>query len=58
MAMLPPLLRGGETFALGVKGEFMREDGILPGDVVVVRKQGTARNGQTVVAVAPSPFFR
>lgn len=29
----------------------MIEDGILPGDVVVVRKQATARNGQTVVAL-------
>ena len=57
MAMLPPLLRGGETFALYVKGEFMCEDGILPGDVVVVRKQGTARNGQSVVAVAAFPIL-
>jgi repressor LexA len=45
------LLRGGETFALRVKGESMKDDGILPGDLVVVRKQGTARNGQTVVAL-------
>jgi repressor LexA len=28
----------------------MREEGILPGDVVVL-KQATARNGQTVVAM-------
>jgi len=51
VAVLPPLLRGGETFALRVKGESMKDDGILPGDLVVVRKQGTARNGQTVVAL-------
>lgn len=51
VTVLPPLLREGETFALRVKGESMREDGILPGDLVVVRKQGTARNGQTVVAL-------
>ncbi|MGH7148780.1 MAG: LexA family protein, partial [Nitrospiraceae bacterium] len=56
VAMLPPLLLGGETFALGVKGESMREDGILPGDVVVVRNQGTSRNGQTVVSVAAFPI--
>ena len=45
------MLRGGETFALRVKGESMKDDGIFPGDLVVVRKQGTARNGQTVVAL-------
>ncbi len=47
----PSMLRGGITFALRVKGESMKDDGILPGDLVVVRKQGTARNGQTVVAL-------
>ena len=45
------VVRGGETFALPVKGGSMLEEGILPGDVVVVRKQDTARNGQTVVAL-------
>ncbi len=47
----PSMLRGGETFALKVKGESMKDDGILPGDLVVVRKQDTAKNGQTVVAL-------
>jgi repressor LexA len=41
----------GETFALRVKGSSMRDDGILSGDVVVVQKQSTARNGQTVIAM-------
>jgi repressor LexA len=45
------MLRGGDTFALRVKGESMKDEGILPGDLVVVRKQETARNGQTVVAL-------
>jgi repressor LexA len=46
------MVRGSEeTFALRVKGESMIEDGILSGDLVVVRKQPTARNGQTVVAL-------
>lgn len=45
------MVRSGETFALRVKGESMIEDGILPGDLVVVRKQATAQNGQTVVAL-------
>jgi repressor LexA len=47
----PSMLRGGDTFALRVKGESMKEDGILPGDLVIVRKQEHARNGQTVVAL-------
>jgi repressor LexA len=52
LAEVPPAMRqGDETFALRVKGESMRDEGILPGDVVVVRKQRTARNGQTVVAL-------
>lgn len=47
----PSMLRGGNTFALRVKGESMKDEGILPGDLIVVRKQETARNGQTVVAL-------
>src|SRR5690606_29480475 len=45
------MLRGGDTFALRVKGESMKDEGILPGDLIVVRRQETARNGQTVVAL-------
>jgi repressor LexA len=40
----------GESFALRVKGTSMKDEGIFPGDVVVVQKQATARNGQTVIA--------
>jgi repressor LexA len=47
----PSMIRRGQTFVLRVKGESMQEDGILPGDLVVVQKQATARNGQTVVAL-------
>ncbi len=47
----PSMVRTGETFALRVKGESMIEDGILSGDLVVVRKQSTAQNGQTIVAL-------
>jgi repressor LexA len=47
----PSMLRGGDTFALRVKGESMKDEGILPGDLVIVRKQEIARNGQTVVAL-------
>jgi repressor LexA len=41
----------GETFALKIKGSSMRNEGILPGDIVIVHKQSTARSGQTVVAL-------
>lgn len=41
----------GDRFALRIKGESMRDEGILPGDVVIVRRQTTARNGETVLAL-------
>jgi repressor LexA len=47
----PSMLQGGKTFALRVKGESMKDEGILPGDLIVVRKQETALSGQTVVAL-------
>ena len=47
----PSMLRGGETFVLRVKGQSMLDAGILPGDLVVVKKQTTAQNNQTVVAL-------
>ncbi len=49
---MPASLLGlGEHFVLEVSGDSMIEDGILNGDYVVIRKQSTAQNGQTVVAV-------
>ncbi|MDE7009990.1 MAG: transcriptional repressor LexA [Oscillospiraceae bacterium] len=45
---------GGEAdahFALRVRGESMLNAGILPGDLVVVRRQQTARSGEIVVAL-------
>jgi repressor LexA len=41
----------GELFALRVKGESMIEDGIFDGDYVFVRRQQSARKGETVVAM-------
>lgn len=41
----------GETFALRVSGESMRDRGILAGDLVIVRQQDHARDGDTVVAL-------
>jgi repressor LexA len=50
---VPPALlgKGGERYALRVRGDSMIEDGIRDGDVVVVRRARRAENGQTVVAV-------
>lgn len=44
-------LGGGDGFMLQVKGDSMIEDGILEGDYVIVRRQDTAENGDTVVAL-------
>jgi repressor LexA len=41
----------GDHFVLQVRGDSMKEDGILDGDFIIVRKQPTAENGQTVVAL-------
>jgi len=38
-------------YALRVKGDSMIEDGIFDGDIVVIRKQEVAENGQMVVAI-------
>ncbi len=42
---------GGEKFALEVVGQSMIDDGIREGDILVVQRQETAQNGQTVVAL-------
>jgi repressor LexA len=44
------LLAGGNNFALQVQGESMIDEGIRDGDVLIIRKQTHADNGQTVVA--------
>ena len=41
----------GENFVLRVQGDSMIGDGILDDDYVVVRKQASAENGQTVIAL-------
>lgn len=42
---------GDELFALRVRGESMLGAGILPGDIVIVRKDAPAANGDIVVAL-------
>ncbi|MDO8183652.1 MAG: transcriptional repressor LexA [bacterium] len=41
----------GKHYALRVQGSSMIDEGIFDGDIVVIRKQDVAENGQTVVAV-------
>ena len=43
---------GDEYFALRVRGESMLNAGILPGDLVVVRRQQTCSSGESVVAMS------
>jgi len=45
------MLGWGNYFALKIKGSSMVEDGILDGDTIIIQKQATANNGQTVVAL-------
>ena len=45
------LSRNENYYALRVKGESMIEDGIFDGDIVVIKRQSVAENGQTVVAI-------
>jgi len=45
------LVRGRDVFALRVKGESMLGAAILPGDIVMVEKGSSVRNGQIAVAL-------
>lgn len=47
----PDLFGGTDSFALRVQGDSMIEAGIHPGDLVIVRPQRTAHNGDVVVAL-------
>lgn len=42
---------GPELYVLKVKGDSMIEDHIQDGDYVIIKRQDTARNGETVVAL-------
>jgi len=45
------LPHNGEFYSLIVKGDSMVDEGIFDGDIVVIKKQSDAENGQTVVAI-------
>ncbi|NVN96600.1 MAG: transcriptional repressor LexA, partial [Bacteroidetes bacterium] len=40
-----------DYYALRVQGDSMIEEGIFNGDIVIIKKQSVAENGQTVVAI-------
>ncbi len=50
VALPADLLNGSEAFVLKVRGDSMIEDGILDGDLLIVRRQANAGNGDIVVA--------
>lgn len=52
MISVPTAMIGkGTHYALTISGSSMIEDGILDGDVIIVKEQKNASNGETVVAV-------
>jgi repressor LexA len=48
---IPSDMGSGKLFALQVKGDSMTGAGILDGDRVIVKQQGTAENGEIVCAI-------
>ncbi len=44
---------GKDVYALEVQGESMIEDAIADGDIVLIERRPSARDGETVVAVLP-----
>jgi len=60
----PRIGQRGNTFALQVEGDSMRDEGILDGDYVLVEQRANARDGERVVALLPDgettlkTFFR
>ncbi len=55
LAVPAHLVGEGELFALRVDGDSMVEAGILDGDLVVVRRQDVAADGDIVAALLPGP---
>lgn len=50
--VINPDIKSSEGYyALKVTGDSMIEEGIFDGDTVIIKKQSTAENGQTVVAI-------
>jgi repressor LexA len=51
IACPPDLLGPGEHFALEVKGDSMIDAGIHEGDIVIIKRQNSANNGDIIVAL-------
>jgi repressor LexA len=51
VACPPDMLGPGEHFALEVKGDSMIDAGIYEGDIVIIKRQPTANNGDIIVAL-------
>jgi len=52
ISLVDPSIRNAKDYyALRVVGESMIDEGIFDGDIVVIKKQSVAENGQTVVAI-------
>ncbi|RJX24657.1 MAG: transcriptional repressor LexA [Dethiobacter sp.] len=51
LALPEEMVKGDHLFLLRVKGDSMREAGILEGDLVIVRQQPAAENGEIVVVL-------
>lgn len=47
----PNIKNSKDYYALKVAGDSMIDDGIFDGDTVIIKKQSSAENGQTVVAI-------
>ena len=52
ISLINPNIKSSQGYyALRVVGESMTDEGIFDGDIVVIKKQSVAENGQTVVAI-------
>ena len=50
------MLGPGEYFAVNVKGDSMKDAGIVDGDIAVIRQQSVAENGEIVIAMVEDAF--
>jgi len=50
------MIGAGTFFAVNVRGDSMKDVGIIDGDIAVVRQQETAENGEIVIAMVEDAF--
>lgn len=50
------LVKRGKHFAVHVRGDSMRDAGIMDGDIAVIHQQSTANNGEIVVAMVDEAY--